>query len=109
MTAATELIRLTPLRDLTADYVATKLNTSRRLLEMHFKSVLGRGVHAEISRRRLETICARLVSSDDTLSLIAEDCGFRTANAAQIAFKKRYNQTMREFRQARRTSSARGS
>lgn len=98
VTQATELMRKTPLKILTADIIATKLNISRRLLEMHFKKVLGRGVHAEISRLRLDAIRTRLVATNDSLSMISEDCGYRTANAAQIAFKKRYRTTMRAFR-----------
>ena len=98
VTAALDLIRQTRPGELTAEAVARKLNISRRLLEMHFKKVVGHGIHAEINRVRLEAIHERLRTTHDSIGHIAESCGFKTPTAAQIAFRKRYGLSMRDYR-----------
>lgn len=100
VSAALELIRLTPPTELSADFISQKLHLSRRLLELHFKKVIGRGVHAEIIRMRLERIQEELLATSLPIERIAESCGYRTFAAAEIAFKKRFGVSMRETRRS---------
>ena len=98
VSAAMELIRLTPATEISADFLSRRLHVSRRILELHFKKVVGNGVHAEISRMRLESIRKLLTADNLPIERIAESCGYRTVGAAQVAFKKRYGISMRTFR-----------
>ena len=91
-------MRTTSLRQLSASLLASRLNVSRRLLEMHFKTVIGRGVHAEIIRLRLEAIRERLCSTSEPIGPLVESCGFKSYTAAQIAFRKHFSTTMSRFR-----------
>lgn len=96
--AAMELIRLTPLAEISADYISRNLHVSRRLLELHFKKVLGYGVHAAICRSRLDGIHKQLLSTSRPIGAIVEDSGYKTITAARVAFRKRYGLSMRELR-----------
>ena len=98
VSAATELMRNTTLKQLSAKVIAARLNVSRRILEMHFKQVIGHGVHAEISHMRLEAIREQLHTTSNPIGIIVEECGFKSYTAAQIAFRKRYNDTMSNYR-----------
>lgn len=98
--AATELIRTTTPNELSAEFVARKLNISRRLLEIHFKNIVGHGIHAEISRQRLNRIHDQLIQTNLPISEIVVSCGYRTLSSAQIAFHKRYGKSMRSTRMA---------
>lgn len=105
VSSALELIRLTPLTDLSSDFITRKLRISRRLLEMHFKKVVGRGIHAEISRIRLERIRKELLTTSTPIARLTESCGFRTIAAAEIAFKKRFGVSMCEMRRQGSTAT----
>jgi len=102
VTKAINLIRHAPLSVLSAEYVSKELNISRRLIELHFKKVVGHGVHAEISERRLEAIRSRLLASNLPIDLICEECGYRTTNAARTAFRKKFGQAMSAVRKSSR-------
>ena len=95
---AAEYIRTAPLADLSAEAVAAKANVSRRLLEMHFRQVVGQGVHAAIRERRLLAIRDRLTQGSAPISDLVLACGFKTLNAAQVAFRQRFGKSMSELR-----------
>ena len=96
--AAMNLIRTLPLDTLSADVIVQRLHVSRRLVEMNFKKVLGRGIHAQILQRRLTTLHDRLAKTNDPVSELALKCGFKTAAAARIAYRKHYGISMRAQR-----------
>ena len=95
---AMEQIRTRPLTGLSAGEIAKNLNISRRLLEMHFKKVIGHGIHAEILKRRLETVKRLLQTTSEPIRNITETCGFHSPHAAQISFKKHYGVQMSAIR-----------
>ena len=80
--------------------LAHQLNVSTRLLELHYKRIVGRRLTATIRDMRLDAIRDRLLKTSSPIGEICASCGFRTTNAAQIAFRKRYGQSMRDARQA---------
>ena len=98
VTAACKLMRSSKPESLSAEAIAKSLNLSRRLLEMHFKDILGRGIHAEITRVRLEIIRRRLLETSTPIGTISLECGFNSLAAVQIAFKKLYGTSMRDYR-----------
>lgn len=105
VSAANELIRTMPIKELSGDALATRLRVSRRLLEMDFRKVLGKGVHESIIERRLREIAVQLTNTDDPISEISSRSGFRTAAAARIAFRKHFGVSMSSFRSAQQTGN----
>jgi len=101
VSSAIEFIRTAPLAELSAETVAAKVNVSRRLLEMHFRKVVGNGVHATIRERRLLALHESLVNTSTPVGELALDSGFRTLSAAQVAFKSRFGRTMSDVRRQR--------
>lgn len=92
--AATEFIRTLPLGELSVPAIVAHLHVSRRLLELNFKKVLGHGIHAQILKRRLETLHDRLTKTKRPVGELALACGFKTVAAARIAYKKKYGHPM---------------
>lgn len=78
--------------------IARELNVSTRLLEIHFKAVLGHSVRDELIGYRLEEVKNRLRGTNDPIDAIAMQCGWRSSIALKILFKKRFKTTMRNFR-----------
>lgn len=95
---ATDILRTLPLESLNVDTISRKTNTSRRLLEMYFKQILGHSMREEIACRRLKAIRERLVKTSAPIGDIVLACGFRTLSAAQVAFRKRYGISMNALR-----------
>ncbi|HPB10782.1 MAG TPA: helix-turn-helix domain-containing protein [Kiritimatiellia bacterium] len=73
---ALEFIWLNTGAPMTVADVARQLNVSRRLLEMNFRKELGRTVHGEILRVRLDRAQTLLRDTRMTVSEIADACGF---------------------------------
>jgi len=80
--------------------VATKLNVSRRLLEMRFRDVLGTGVAEELRRVRLERVCRQLRNTNLPLGEISAKSGFSSSSHLNALFRKTYGMTMRDWRNA---------
>ena len=78
--------------------IARELNVSNRLLELHFKSVLGRSVRDELLDYRLDEVKRRLTRGHEPIESIAMQCGWRTPIALKILFRKRVGMSMRDFR-----------
>lgn len=66
--------------------LAKSLNVSRRLLEIRYREIMGRTVHEEWSRLRLEE-AKRLLSARLPVESVFERCGFSTVAAFRKAFK----------------------
>ena len=78
--------------------IARELHVSGRLLELHFKSVLGHSARDELLEHRLGLVKHRLTTTQDQIESIAEQCGWHSPIALKILFKKRFGMSMREWR-----------
>lgn len=72
---------------LCAETLANRYHISRRLLDLRFKEILGRSVHAELKRLRLEQALQMLTSTDSTVVTIATACGYKSDTVFRAAFK----------------------
>jgi len=77
-----------------ADYVATP----RRTLERAFHDQIGHGINAELQRRRLETCCELLSTTDLSVTDIAPRVGFRSKEYLHKLFRATYGMTPRRYR-----------
>lgn len=78
--------------------VVNVLPTSRRNLELRFRNKLGRTIHEEIVRIRIENGKILLRNTNKTIAGIAAECGFRSLQRFHIMFKNRENRTPGEYR-----------
>ena len=87
----------TPLR---IESLLPVLHVSRRTLETRFKATVGRTIHEELMRMRIER--AKTLLKDNSLSQarVAEACGFHDASHLNDAFKKHVNALPSAFRPA---------
>ncbi len=85
-------------RDISVDDVVVQARSSRRFLEKQFKAVVGRPVHAEIFRVRLETAKNLLKTTGLPLKSIAARSGFRRADYLSSVFHDRLGLSPSEFR-----------
>ena len=102
--AACEVIRLHASEGIGVADVSTRLNVSRRLLEMRFQEVLGISVADEIRRVRLENVCRLLRNTKLPIGKIAAKSGFASESHLGAAFRRRYGMTMRDWRRRRLSS-----
>ena len=102
---AMSLINAKATSGLTVSDVCTSLRTSRRLLDMRFKEILGVSPKEAITARRLEALRKLLRSSGDPISVVCRKCGFGSANHPKKLFRQRYGTTMRAWRQAQDRTS----
>ncbi|WP_329101783.1 DNA-binding transcriptional regulator [Micromonospora sp. NBC_01699] len=75
---------------------------SRRALDYRFLRVLGRTVHEEITRVRMERLADLLIRTDWTLPQLAERLNFSHAEYMGVAFKKYSGKSPGEYRRANR-------
>ena len=94
--AIKDMIRSEGTGELTVTSIAKRLGASVRLLEMHFKSVTGHTIRDELMRFRCTRLRERILTEHRTLTDLALACGFRTMNAAQVAFRKTFGHSMSE-------------
>jgi len=85
--------------------VAKAAGTSVRLLEMHFRKVLGTTVVRELQQARLENVRRLLTETDKSLSRIAETCGFDNEFYLKTLFRRQFGVTMLEWRKGKRPES----
>lgn len=71
---------------------------SRRSLEMHFRSTLGRSIHDEIMRVRIEHAKSLLLASEWSMPYIADECGFALASQFSFVFRRETGETPLAFR-----------
>ena len=62
--------------------------TSRRRLEQLFKTTLGRGIHAEIQRVRIERAKRLLNGTNLPVAAVAAECGFGSPARFSTAFRR---------------------
>lgn len=83
------------------DIVAAS-GTSRRLLERHFRAVMGTTAAHELQRIRLELVKRQLEETDLPLGRVGDACGFRDESHLKKLFKRMFGVTMGDYRRARR-------
>ena len=86
--AAVDRIRAEACAGLKAEEVIAGMGCSRRLAELRFRETVGRSVLEEIRRVRIETACAALSDTENTLSLVANSCGWASIPTFCLDFKR---------------------
>ena len=66
---------------------ASKVGVSRRVLERHFQTALGRSPHAMIQHERVERAKNLLTTTDLAVAIIAERCGFQSNERLTANFR----------------------
>lgn len=77
-----------------ADFVAV----SKSSLQRGFQEFLGRSVHDEITRVRIDTACRLLAESDMTIGTIAQRTGFGHQAHMGVIFREKMGMTPGEYR-----------
>lgn len=85
-------------RDLSVDSVAREVGISRRTLERGFRHELGRGINVELRRKRLETLCLLLRSTDHKIADLAPMVGFKSTDYLHRTFRRAFGITPRKYR-----------
>lgn len=86
--AAARYIRTHAGEAIGVEHIARAVGVSRRTLDRRFAKALGRSVHEELAGVRMENACTLLSESQESVSVIASKCGFRTAASFSRAFRK---------------------
>lgn len=71
---------------------------SRRVLEKKFKQEVGRTLHEEIRRSRIEYACKLLRESDMLIETLAETCGYGSRERFNVAFRREIGKTPSSYR-----------
>ena len=95
---AMDFIRRYAASDITPADVAKSVGVSLRLLQLHFKSVLGHTIHDEIRSTRLTRVCDMLRDTSVQIDHIGDLCGFGNPNHLKTVFRKTFGCTMRDYR-----------
>ena len=74
----------------TVGEIAAKVGVATSTLRAHFASVRGQSPHAYLLERRLELARAMLRTSEATIEMVAELCGFHSASHLTRHFKSRF-------------------
>ena len=87
------------------ELVERHVGLSRRALDIRFQRQIGRTVHAEITRVRMEQLAEMLVLTDATLPQLAESLGYGHAEYMGVAFKRFTGKSPGDFRRANRVNA----
>ncbi|MHB1156901.1 MAG: AraC family transcriptional regulator [Phycisphaerales bacterium] len=98
LVAALKFIREHVREGITVTHVLNEVPLSRRALERGFRRALGRTVHQEILRVRIETAKHLLLHTDMTLPDISKRCGFSYSTKLSESFKRATGIPPRRFR-----------
>jgi LacI family transcriptional regulator len=75
-------------RRLTLASIARAASCSRQRLEQRFQAAIGRTVMQELRRARVDVARRLLSTTDASLPVIAEQCGFTSAALLSVAFRR---------------------
>jgi len=103
--AALQCIRSRLAEPLSVGQVAAEIAVSRRSLERRFRSVLGRSVHEEINRQRVERAKELLAGTHLPVTLVAARCGFRSIHRLDVTFGQLAGTTPSAYRRLARPTS----
>jgi len=78
--------------------VAASLGDARRTLEIRFRQALGRSIHAEIQRTRLQRAKQLLLETDLPLPKVAGACGFGSPSYLAAVFHRNLGMTPVKYR-----------
>jgi len=95
---ALRLIRDRACEGIDVDDVARGAALSRSALQKRFRSVLGRSIHAEIARVRVERAKRLLVDTDLPIAVIANQVGISPQRYLNAVFKSHVGSTPARFR-----------
>lgn len=96
---AVRFIRAYASEDIDVPAVAGHVGVSRRYLEQQFQKSVGRTIHAELLRVRLENAQRLLGETDWKLQTIAERSGFKQASHLSSVFKEKLGLRPGQYRQ----------
>jgi LacI family transcriptional regulator len=85
-------------RDICVADVVVQTHVSRRFLEKHFQAVVGRSLHDEILRIRLETSQRLLATTEMPLKEVAMRSGFRRADYLSSVYREKLGMSPSEYR-----------
>ncbi len=97
---ALRYIRENAVHGIKVDHVVEAVSMSRSVLQRRFREQLGRTIHDEILRVRLDTAKSMLADTDLPISVVAERCGFRHQEYLGAVFRHRLSTTPARFRRA---------
>ena len=97
---ACEFMRRNAASPIGIDDIVAASGTSRRLLEKHFRTVMGTTAAHELQRIRLELVKERLEDKDIPLGRVGDACGFRDESHLKKLFKHAFGVTMGDYRRA---------
>jgi LacI family transcriptional regulator len=78
--------------------IVSSLGDARRTLEIRFRQALGRSIHEEIQRTRLERARQLLLETDLPLPKVARACGFRSPSYLAAVFHRHLGVTPVKYR-----------
>ncbi len=84
--------------------VVRHLEVSRRNIEIRFQDCIGRTIHAELQRVRLERARRFLMETDVPIPKVAESVGYRTPSYFIQVFRAEHNVTPAKYRRSLRDS-----
>ena len=96
--AAISFIRQNARRAIQISDVVDVGSLSQRALQQRFKKVLGRTIHDEINRVRIDHICQLLLNTNRSISDIASELDFLSDEHIARYFRKEKGMIPREFR-----------
>jgi len=99
---AVQLIRARADEGIAVATVQSAVGLSRRSLDQRFLSALGRTVHEEVTRVRMDRLASLLISTNWTLGHLAERLNFSHAEYMGVAFKKFTGKSPGEYRRTNR-------
>ncbi|WP_158289549.1 DNA-3-methyladenine glycosylase 2 family protein [Paenibacillus flagellatus] len=94
------LLASRPLDPPTLGELAAELNVSPFHLQRTFKRITGTSPSALAAKTRLDAAAKRLAETDDSVTQVAGEAGFRSASHFAAAFRKAFGTTPTAFRQA---------
>ena len=96
--AALRFIRERASEPIRVEHVLRDVPISRRSLEMRFRRVVGRSLHAEILRTRLDRVKALLRETDLPIPEVAGLSGFGSASYLGMVFHREVGMTPSRYR-----------
>jgi LacI family transcriptional regulator len=78
--------------------ILSRVAASRRSLEKRFRHHMGHSLHTEIVKTRIEYAKMLLRNSSDTVTSIAQECGFQTTQRFYAVFKEMVGRTPAGYR-----------
>ncbi|WP_052010177.1 MULTISPECIES: XylR family transcriptional regulator [unclassified Alteromonas] len=97
---ASHFIRMNACKGIKVDQVLDQIGISRSNLETRFKEERGHSIHTEIHNEKLDRACRMLRETEVHSSEIAKHCGYPSVQYMYALFRKHFDQTPVEYRQA---------